>query len=288
MILHFSIGQIQVLGVESEEELHAVEAAAMRALPSFGQRFSGAVSWTLERRCARINKWEDYPEQNVTIIYSSFQLIEAEWRRLLRATCQRVLLAQSLIGLHAIATRYQAQTTLVAGSYGTGKSTIGVLLCRLGGKIISGDFVAVALSNRPKHVDVVGGTLPVLEREGQSRQRHDYDHSIRRMTKMAEPINAPEIASLLIYLEPNQRGRNMLSREGPEITRRTLNDLYINASSGFDQSLERLRLPLSVLNSCDDQVKRFALVEQLAQSVPVLRARGTATFLADYLSKRDN
>src|SRR6267154_1190693 len=102
MILSFSGGRIEVTGIRSAAEQSHALAAAELVLP-YQQKEPGSNAISRIELCvSNCSHIEAFPGQRKTVIQSCFELTEHEWRRLLRATCQRVLIVSGLFGLHAV------------------------------------------------------------------------------------------------------------------------------------------------------------------------------------------
>lgn len=282
MILSFSGGRIEVTGIRSAAEQSHALAAAERVLPYQQKEPGSNAIWRIELCVSNCSHIEDFPGQRKTVIQSCFELTEHEWRRLLRATCQRVLIASGLFGLHAVVASLDDKLVAIAGTYGTGKTSVGEVLCTQGARLLASDYMVIGWQGAEAKAVVMGGTRPTLLRA--QAEGADTSASGRFLTGMASVIDTSEVLTAIVYLESNQRGRHFAHEEHPEVSRRTLTDLYLNASTGFDQVLERFHFPLSILNSSADQMARFTLVERLVAQVQVTRARGNSQFLADLIS----
>ncbi len=282
MILNFRLGRIEIIGTISGEERSAIQRAAPRALPSHDITLETGNCWRIERCTSRGERQIlDYPLERLTVISCDFDLDEGEWRRLLRATCQRLMLLSGHLGLHAVVARLHGKTFAIVGGHGTGKSSLGALLCEHDGELLSGDFAAIGWPPSAK-ASVLGGTRPLLLRLGDHLQPPNGDQ--RRQAGTAVNIEEPVQLTTILFLENNQRGSDSAQTQSHPISRRTLNDLYLNASTGFDQTLERFRYSLAALNPESDQRKRFTLVEQLLREVRTIRARGSSHYLASLLT----
>ncbi len=282
MILNFRLGRIEVIGALGCEERSALQRAASRALPSHGIAPETTNGWRIERRTARGDRQIlDFPLERLTVICCDFDMDEGEWRRLLRATCQRLMMTAGHLCLHAVVARLHGKTFAIAGGHGTGKSSLGALLHEQGGELLSGDFTVIGWPS-PSQACALAGTHPLLLRSGDYPPPNLRDPRLKAGT--AVTIEAPAQLTTILYLENNQRGSESARMESPPISRRTLNDLYLNASTGFDQTLERFRYPLGVLNSDSDQRTRFTLIEQLMHQVRTIRARGSSQYLANLLT----
>lgn len=213
MILNFSQGWIEIVGVSSAEEIKAIRLAALRALPGHGAHPQRVSSWRIERGTRSEPQILDYPERSLTTVCCDFELTEPEWRRLLRAICQRLLLHNGYIGLHAVVARLSGQVFAIAGSYGTGKSSIGAVLCERGGELLAGDFAAIGRPQDALGAVFVSGTRPVLVRtEGNDSAINDTQ---RCLTGMAEAAGEPEKLTAVLYLESNQRGVDRVQTQFP-------------------------------------------------------------------------
>ncbi|MCG7374206.1 hypothetical protein [Pseudomonas luteola] len=115
-----------------------LQRAASRALPSHGIAPETTNGWRIERRTARGDRQIlDFPLERLTVICCDIDMDEGEWRRLLRATCQRLMMTTGHLCLHAVVARLHGKTFAIAGGHGTGKSSLGALLHEQGGELLS-------------------------------------------------------------------------------------------------------------------------------------------------------